>query len=298
MKRRSDYAAYLAMRAAGAAIMALPRPLARGAGAMLGRTARALGMRRTIADANLAIAFPEKPAEERDAIARGVFAHFGRMAIDSLRLSAGGPSAVVPLVSGGECVELVRERLPRGKGVIILTGHVGNWELAGAYIAASGIRLAAVVKPPANPHIAAHAEAVRRRLGIETIPMPEARSGVLEALRQGKAVALVADQGALRSSTWTPFFGRPTKTPSGPDVFAARSGAPVLFGALIAQPDGRYHLDGEVLVEDASTGDPAAETVARLYRAALERLVRQVPAQYLWTHRLWKQQPPAAPGGP
>ena len=300
MKRRSDYPAYLAMRAAGAAIGLMPRPLARGAGAWLGRSARALGMRRKIADDNLALAFPEQSPAERETIARGVFAHFGRMAVDSLRLSAGEPGSVVRLVTGGECVDLVRERLPRGKGVIILTGHVGNWELAGAYIAALGLPLAAVVKPPANPHVAAHAERVRRRLGIETIPMPEARTGVMEALRRGKVVALVADQGALRSSTWTPFFGRPTKTPAGPGVFAARSGAPVLFGALIAQPGGGYRLDGEVLAEavEPDAADPAG-SIARLYRAALETLVRRVPEQYLWTHRLWKQQPPPAPpGGP
>lgn len=299
MKRRSDYPAFLAMRAAGTSMMALPRPLARGAGALLGRAARVAGMRTRITDENLARAFPEKSPAERDAIARGVYAHFGRMAVDSLRLSSGGPRAVVPLVTGGECAEIVRERLPRGKGVIILTGHVGNWELAGAYIAAIGIPLAAVVKPPSNPWIARDAEQMRRRLGIETIPMPEARAGVPEALRAGKAVALVADQGALRSSIWTPFFGQPTRTPAGPGVFAARTGAPVIFGGLIAQPGGGYHLDGEVLLEEVSgDANAAAEDVARRYRAALEKLVRRVPEQYLWTHRLWKQQPPAVPDAP
>jgi KDO2-lipid IV(A) lauroyltransferase len=195
-------------------------------------------------------------------------------------------------------VQLVRERLPRGKGVIILTGHVGNWELAGAYLAAVGFPLAAVVKPPSNRYIAGHTERSRRQLGIETIAMPDARTGVMAALRHGRAVALVADQGALRSTTWAPFFGQPTRTPAGPGLFAARSGAPVLFGALVAQPDGGYHLHGEVIEEEV-TGDAheATERVARKYRAALEALVRRVPEQYLWTHRLWKWKDPA-PTGP
>lgn len=293
MNRRGDYPTYLAMRAAEATIAALPRSLALGAGAALGRSARALGMRRRITEDNLAVAFPELPARERSALAARVFAHFGRMAVDSLRLSARGPSAVVPLVTGGECVQLVRDRLPRGRGIIVLTGHVGNWELAGAYLAGLGFELAAVVKPPSNRHVAEHADRVRRKLGIETIPMPQARTGVMDALRHNKVVALVADQGALRSTTWTPFFGRPTRTPAGPGVFAARSGAPVIFGALIAQPGGGYHLAGQVLAEEVRSEAAAATLeVARLYRAALEALVRRVPEQYLWTHRLWKQQPP------
>lgn len=300
MKRSSDYPAYLAMRGVLAALRIVPRRLALGAGGLLGQAARASGMRRTVTDENLAKAFPGLGLAERDDLARRVYRHFGRMTVDSLRLSAVGPRAVEPLVSGGDCVQLVRERLPRGKGVIILTGHVGNWELAGAYLAAVGLPLAGVIKPPSNPYVAAHTERVRQRLGIETIQMPEARTRVMEALQQGRAVALVADQGAMRSTTWVPFFGQPTRTPAGPGLFAVRSGAPVLFGALVARPDGGYHLNIEVLEEEV-TGDVGAaiEHVARKYRERLEALVRRVPEQYLWTHRLWKwQETPPAPAAP
>jgi KDO2-lipid IV(A) lauroyltransferase len=284
------------MRAALAGAALLPRPLALAGGAALGRAARdLLGLRRRVTDDNLARAFPDLSPLERDRLARRVYAHFGRMAVDSLRLSALGPRALVPHVVGGDCVRLLEERLPRGRGVIVLTGHIGNWELAGAYVAARGFPVAAVVKPPANRYVAAHAERVRRRLGIETIPLPEARVGVPEALRAGKAVALVADQGALRSDVWSPFFGQPTKTPPGPGLFAARSGAPVLFGALVAR--GRaYELMGEVVEEEVAGGaDEAVQHIADAFRARLEALVRRFPDQYLWTHRLWKHQPaPAA----
>lgn len=297
MKRRDDYPVYLAMRAALGLVRALPRPLALGAGALLGSSARLLGMRRKVTDDNLARAFPELPPQERARIARGVYQHFGRMAVDSLRFSS-DPRGVVPLVQGTETAELVRGLLTKGKGVIILTGHIGNWELAGGLMAALGIPLAAVVKPPANPYVADHTESVRRKLGMETIPMPQARSGVLEALRHNKAVALVADQGALRSTTWVPFFGVPTKTPAGPGLFAARSGAPVVFGTLVAEGKG-YRLDIELLEEEV-TGDArtAIEHVAARYRERLEVVVRRLPEQYLWTHRLWKQPPPAAPVAP
>jgi KDO2-lipid IV(A) lauroyltransferase len=156
-----------------------------------------------------------------------------------------------------------------------------------------------VVKPPANPWVARYAEGSRRRLGIETIPMAEARSGVAAALRGGKAVALVADQGAMRGSTWAPFFGRPTKTPEGPGLFAARSGAPVLFGALVALDGGGYRAVLDVL-EETAAGDArqVIQRVADRFRARLEEEVRRYPEQYLWTHRLWKRVLPAAPVGP
>ncbi len=294
MRRRSDFPAYLALRGAGVLTGLLPRTLALGAGALLGRSARALGLRRRVTDENLAIAFPELSAGERADLAARVFAHFGRMAVDSERLSAAGPRAVLPLVAAGSASDLVSEPLERGRGVIVLTGHIGNWELAGAHLAGLGIPLSAVVKPPSNLWVAAHAQRVRRRLGIETIPMPEARTGVMRALRENRAVALVADQGALRSSIWSPFFGRLTRTPSGPGLFAVRSGAPVIFGAFVATPGGGYELHTEN-VADKVTGDArtAEQEVADRYRAALERMVRRVPEQYLWTHRLWKQAAPA-----
>lgn len=301
MRRRSDRPAYLALRAALALVRLAPRPVALAAGAALGRAAHRLGLRARVTDDNLAKAFPDLPAAERRRLVARVYAHFGRATVDSLLVSARGPRSLVPLVDGGEATRLIEERLPRGRGIIIVTGHVGNWELAGAYLAARGYPLAAVVKPPANPYVAAHAERTRAALGIETILMHQALARVPEALRAGKLVALVADQGAIRSDLWAPFFGVPTQTPVGPGLFAARSGAPVLFGALLAQPGGRYRLLGEVL-EDAPSDDPAAmaQQVAARYRARLEAVVRTAPEQYLWTHRLWKRQPrpPADAGVP
>jgi len=275
-------------------VKVMPRPLALRAGARVGALAHAAGMRRRVTEDNLAVAFPELAPEERARLARRVYAHFGRMAVDSLRLSASGPSALVPHVTGGGIVRIVREALDRGRGAIILTGHLGNWELAGAYLAATGFPLAAVVKAPSNPFVARQWERVRQRLGIESVDMPDAKTVIPQVLRENRAVALVADQGALRSNIWAPFFGRPTKTPAGPGLFAVRTGAPVLFGALVAAPGDRYELMGEVLLERAE-GDVAAvgQTIAERYRARLEALVRRYPEQYLWTHRLWKQQPPA-----
>jgi KDO2-lipid IV(A) lauroyltransferase len=294
VRRRSDYPTYLALRALLAFALLLPRAAARGLGAALGRLARALGMRRRVTDDNLAIAFPELAGAARAMLAREVYAHFGRMAVDSMRLSSQGPAALLPLVEESGGIRMAEEQLKRGKGLIVLTGHIGNWELAGSYLAARGLKVAAVVKSPSNPYVARQAEAARRRLGIETIELTEARSGVAAALAANKVVALVADQGALRSATWAPFFRKLTRMPTGPGMFAALSGAPVVFGALIARKDGRYELIGE-MIDEGAMGDlrETSQRIAKAYLARLEAAVRRAPEQYLWTHRLWRGEPPA-----
>jgi KDO2-lipid IV(A) lauroyltransferase len=297
VRRRSDYPAYLAMRGLVAAVSPWPRPVALAAGAALGRAAREIfGLRRAVADENLASAFPVLPPVARADLARRMYKHFGRVAVDSLRVTAGGNAAVVPFVRAVEGESLLRSLVARGRGVIMLAGHHGNWEAAAAWAAAIGLPVAAVVKPPSNPWVADYVERQRRRMGVETIPMPEARAEVPKALAAGKIVGLVADQGAMRSSTWVPFFGRPTQTPEGPGFFAARTGAPVAFGGFVAEADGCYRGFVE-LIEDAPRGE-ARELILRiatLYRQRLEAVVRLAPEQYLWTHRLWARRPPETP---
>ena len=297
MRRRTDLLAYVAMRAAIGAMRPLPRGLALDLGTAMGRFARSpLGLRRAVADANIARAFPDLPQAARDAISRGVFGHFGRMMVESLRVAATGGREVLPLVRAGDAPALVRDLLARGRGLLVLTGHIGNWEVAAAFLAAQGVPVTTVWKPQANPRVAGYLDGLRRRLAVDAIPMPEARTGVRAALEAGKLVALVADQAPLRGSTWVPFFGQPTRTYEGPGHFAAQTGAPVVFGGMLEDGAGGYRAFAEVLDEAPNgTADQLVPRIATLYRARLEALVRTAPEQYLWTHRLWKTPPPSGP---
>jgi len=300
VRRRSDFPAYLAMRALVGLVSPLPRRVALGAGALLGRAVRdGFGLRREVADQNLAAAFPRLQPRERAELARRMYRHFGRVAVDSLRLTSGGPPAVLPFVREVEGESLLRSQLARGRGAIVLAGHHGNWELAGAWATGVGFPVAGVVKPPSNPWVAEYVESQRRRMGIRTIPMPEARARVPQALAEGMLVGLLADQGAIRSSTWVPFFGRPTQTAEGPGNFAARTGAPVLFIDFRAEADGGYRGSVELL-EESPSGDARdlVLRIATLFRQRLEAAVRLAPEQYLWTHRMWARQPPELPAGP
>jgi len=292
MRRRSDLPLYLALRAAVAPLLALPRGAALGAGAVLGRLARRpFALRRVVADQNLALAFPELSQGARDAICAGMYEHFGRLIVDSLRSATNGGREVVPLVRADQEVALLKDLLRRGRGLLVLTGHLGNWEAGIPYLARHGMPVTAVWKPQANPYVAGYLDGLRRGLGLEAIPMPEARYGVPDALRAGKIVAMVADQAPIRGDTRAPFFGRPTRTFAGPGHFAAQTGAPVVVGAIFADADGGFRASLEVL-DEAPRGDPEelVPRIATLYRAGLERLIRAAPEQYLWTHRLWREE--------
>jgi KDO2-lipid IV(A) lauroyltransferase len=192
---------------------------------------------------------------------------------------------------------MVEERLSLGKGLIVVTGHLGNWELGGAYLAARGIPIDVVARHMANPLFDRYLTSTRQRIGMTVVHDEAAVRRVPRSLRDGRAVAFLVDQGAVGlASTWVPFFGRYAKTPRGPAVFALRSGAPIVFGTALRQPSGRYQLSFEPVDVD-QTGDREADVdrIVAAYTLTLERWVRRAPEQYFWHHRRWKHQRPGTP---
>jgi len=296
VRRRSDLPLYLAMRTAVAAARLLPRGGALRLGAALGSLARSpLGLRRTVAEGNLALAFPEFSQAARDDICRRMYAHWGRMAVESLRVVSGGGDEILPLVRADEQIATVRDLLARGRGLLLLGGHFGNWEVAAAFLWKRGIPVTAVWRPQSNPWVARYLDGLRRRVGVDAIPdtdaRPAVRAAVRAALEAGRLVGLIADQSPLRTNTRAPFFGRPTRTYEGPGRLAAQTGCPVALGGMLCDGSGGYRAFLEVL-DEAPRGD-ADETVDRIatrFRARLEAHVRTAPEQYMWTHRLWKER--------
>jgi KDO2-lipid IV(A) lauroyltransferase len=120
---------------------------------------------------------------------------------------------------------------------------------------------------------------------------------VPRAMREGKGVAMLVDQGAAGlASSWVPFFGRYAKTPRGPAVFALRLGSPVVFATALRQPSGKYAMHYE-RIPVHPTGDREADVdrIVADYTATLERWIRRAPEQYFWHHRRWKHQRPGTP---
>lgn len=256
-----------------------------------------LGIRKRVVTCQIAAAFPDKDEAEVRALARRAYANLGRIAVETALVARLGPSGVLSLFEPDSDFALVEARVAEGRGVIAFTGHVGSWELAGAYLAARGVPIDAVARRMNNTLFDAYLNQARRDVGMTVVYDDEAVRRIPRAMKEGRLVGLVADQGVMGlASTFVPFFGRPAKTPRGPAVFALRYKVPILFISALLQPSGRYRLCVEE-IPAVDTGDRDADvdaTVAR-FTASLERMVRRYPDQYFWHHRRWKRQPPGTP---
>lgn len=249
-------------------------------------------IRRADVDRHLGWAFPDEPAAWRRRVARESYAHLGREAVVLFR--RGGWSATRVLERTTMVgFDAFREAATAETGLVLLTAHLGNWEIGGASIVARGVPLDVVAKGMSNRGFQAELFAARERMGMRVIELGDAARESLRTLRRGEVVALLADQSAHRGGITVPFFGRPASTARGPALFAARSGAPVwlAFAVRDAGPRQRYTVTFEPL-PFTPTGRPEEDAQALMgaYAGRLEEAVRAVPGQYFWQHRRWKAQ--------
>jgi KDO2-lipid IV(A) lauroyltransferase len=189
----------------------------------------------------------------------------------------------------------LREAAGLTRGVVMLTGHFGNFELGGAWL--SGVRpVDFVVKPMSNPRVQAWITGVRERAGVGQIPLGAGIRAVYAALDAGRWVAILADQDAHEAGVFVPFFGRPASTPRGPAEISVRRGVPILMGFCERRPDGGHDLTLlPLLWPRADVEDPVTELTAR-HVAALEARIRARPDHWFWLHRRWKTPPPGGTG--
>jgi KDO2-lipid IV(A) lauroyltransferase len=291
-------AEYYTMRATIGALRALSWDAACKVGERLGALGyRPLGIRKRVVERQIAAAFPDLSPEAVVNLARESYEHLGRTFVETALLDSIGKDGLQMLVESVEGWEEIEEVMSKGRGAVLVTGHIGNWELAGSYVAARGIPLDAIVRGMANPLFDAYINHTREAIGMTVVHDSEAVRRTPRSLRAGRAVAFVADQGVMGlASTFVPFFGRPAKTPRGAAVFALRFDVPVVFVVALRKPNGRYRIVVE-RIEAPQTGDRDRDVDAIVARFTqhLEKWVRAVPAQYFWQHRRWKRQPPDTP---
>ncbi|MEO6778729.1 MAG: lysophospholipid acyltransferase family protein [Gemmatimonadaceae bacterium] len=294
----SHRAEYYALRSVVATLHALPWSVACAFGERLGAVGyKPLGIRRRVVERQIAAAFPELSATRVLALSRQAYAHLGRSSIETALLPSIGQQGVLDMVESVDGFELVEDAMSRGHGAILVTGHLGNWELAGAYVAARGVPMDVIVRTQANPLFDAYINETRASLGMAVVRDFEAARRTPRSLRDGRAVAFVSDQGVMGlASTFVSFFGRPAKTPRGAAVFAMKYDTPTLFVTALRQPSGRYRVSVE-RVPIIRTGDRDADidAIVASYTAILERWVRSAPEQYFWHHRRWRRQPEGTP---
>jgi KDO2-lipid IV(A) lauroyltransferase len=292
-----DVAEYGALRAAIAVLGTVSWDRAVGIGSRIAALGyRPLGIRRRVVETQIAAAFPDWDATRVRSVARASYENLGRTTIEAALLPTLSNAGIVSLFDGEGDWPVVARAHAEGRGVIVVTGHMGNWELAGAYIAARGVTIEGVTRRMTNPMFDRYLTTTRERAGLGVIADSDAVRRIPRALRAGHVVAMVADQGTKgMASTFVPFFGRPAKTPRGPAVFALRLGVPVVIGTAVRLPSGKYRaLVEPIEVEETGDREHDVDTVVARYTAVLERWVRAYPEQYLWHHRRWRRQPPPA----
>ena len=289
---------YAGLRAAVAVLSALRWRRASSLGGALGRLGYSpFGVRRRVVERQIEAAFPEWDAARVAQVARGAYDHLGRLAVETALMPSLGRTGILELVSRTTGWELFERGIAEKRGVLLIAGHFGNWEVSGAYIAARGIPVDVIVRRMSNSIFDRYLNQTRTDLGMTVVYDAEAVRRTTRSIKEGRAIGFLADQGVLNlASTFVPFFGRPAKTPRGPAVFTLRYHVPTLFIAAVRQPDGRFHLSFEN-VPYGETGDREHDVdgIVASYTRILEGYVRRTPEQYFWQHRRWKHQPADTP---
>ncbi len=274
-------------RIAQTAASTLPRParlrVARGLGRLL---SRAVPAERRAVRSNLARVLPGAPPRELDRRVSETFANFGAFFADLLTLNRQPAAALGAYVASAEGEHHLDAALAAGRGVVLLTAHLGNWEFAGRLLSSRGRRTAHVVLS------AEQDQALERYLRLDSpqlrfVTRRHATStlGLLAALRRAELVAMQADRPTGgRGDAIVPFFGEPAAFPIGPFVLARAAGAAVVTAFCAMAPGGRYRLeiDPPIWVKPGEEASALATTVA-----ALERVISAYPTQWFNFFDAW-----------
>ena len=286
---------YLPIRALQILLRLAPRRWALAVGRGAGLLACALDRcHREVAVANLSDCLPEAgdPRAARR-LARRAFAHFGAVAVDCLLLPFRRVSDVERLAEWSGLEHLKQAHL-KGKGVLVVSAHLGNWEMVALLQGWVGLPMAMVTRPLDNPLLEEMLARGRRRSGNEIVHKRRAVRGILRALADGWCVALLVDQDFVESNRiFVPFFGRPASAAPTLGLVALRTGAPIVPVVSEILPDGRYRIRYFPAIEAVSTGDRDADVLGIMSRctAVLEEEIRRNPSQWLWMHRRFKTRP-------
>ena len=250
------------------------------------------------AEANLRLAFPEMNEAERAQLKRGTFQNLGRLLGEVSqfpRLNRDNIESVVQYVG----LENYQHAVAAGRGVILLTGHIGAWELSVFAHSIYGHPMSFLARRVDNPLVEQLAERNRTRFGNRSIDKKNSVREVLKTLKAGGVVGILADLNASREEgVFCDFFGIPACTTAGVATLALRTGAVVLPGYILWDEAAQVHrLHFEPPVETINTGNRDQDVVVNTarYTKVIESIVRRHPDQWLWIHRRWRTRPVGAP---
>jgi Kdo2-lipid IVA lauroyltransferase/acyltransferase len=273
----------------------MPRGMALAAGAVLGGVAwhllprlRRTGLR------NLELAFPAMPAVERERTLRNLYRNLGHQLAEFCQMRRYTPENTRARIryDGLEHYRAAREK---GSGVLIVTAHLGAWELSSFWHSLMGHPMTMVIRRLDNQRVDRLVNGIRCLHGNKVVHKDDFARGLLSAMHRGETVGILMDTNMTPpQGVFVLFFGVPACTASGLARVAARTGAAVLPGFMVWEPgEGKYVLRFGAEIPLAQSGDDERDVVENTARftAAIEQAIRQYPDQWLWVHRRWKTRP-------
>jgi len=292
------------VRAIESLMGALPPRAAIQWGARLGRLGLLVDRRDgRLAQRHLEQAFGAAMSEaQRRRVTRGIFENLGRCGAELCVVRRRGPAFLKDRYTfSGE--ENILRFVRAGRGAVVVTAHLDNWEMAGHCVTQLlGLRTLVVAQRQSDAMIEQWINDTRRRMGMTVHIRGEDARFLLQRLREGDVLFTLLDQDTGESGAFVPFFGRPAFTLTGPAILAVRTGVPLLTAFSRRNPDGlTHHIHFNEPLEDsvprdgvAPRGEERDRRAVELTRRATEQIeaaIRQAPDQWVWFHERWKRQP-------
>jgi KDO2-lipid IV(A) lauroyltransferase len=278
----------------------LPRRVARAVGAAIGLLAyRVLGRLRGVGIRNLELAFPDLSEGEREALLRRDYRNLGWL-LAEFCLMPGYTAESASRFIRYEGLENYTRARDRGKGVLVLTGHLGAWELSSFYHSLMGRPMGMVIRRLDNPLVDQFVNRIRCLHGNRVIHKDDFARGLIASMRAGETVGILMDTNMTPpQGVFVPFFGVQACTASGMARVASKTGAAVVPGFLLwDEGEGRYVLHFGEELEVVNTGDSEGDALVNTaaFTTSIEGYIRRYPDQWLWMHRRWKTRPSGEEG--
>jgi KDO2-lipid IV(A) lauroyltransferase len=249
--------------------------------------------RRKTALTNLARAFPEIALGARRRICRRSYQHFGLMVVELAAMLARPLEETLRRIRV-DGLEHVRSAMDQHGRALLLTAHLGNWELLPVACRLTGYRLSVVLRPLDAPWLDRLAMRLRERSEVDLIDKRAALRPVLRALAGGAMVGILLDQNAARrEGVFVPFFGRAASTSKSMAVLALRTGTPIVPAFIRRENRGTHRVVVGHALPLPPAGEIEAAIVALTARCteAIEAAIRETPEQWLWMHDRWRTRP-------
>ncbi len=282
---------YYTLRVLAALVRRLPRKQALILGGRLGLlTGMVLPKRWRLAEDNIRRAYPEWSQRKVRTIAWANFQHVGICGVEMLRLDmfrsgSGDFEKYFEMVDQ----QYLQDALALGRGVIVLTGHVGFWEAGFFAMPQTGIKFDAVTKPLKNPLADKYFTNIRETFGTRTLDSRKGARRILKVLHENSSVAILLDQHiSPPGSVPTEFFGRMAYTTTAITNMAMRYQIPVVPTYCHRTPENRYKIWSEPMIMLDGEGSEAVARNTQLLTDKIEAVVRRDPSQWFWMHKRWR----------